>query len=225
MAEKAETETPKPFFDQVADVEAIVAEANAPATEAPDPEAARAIYDAALEQIEQDRVAKIEKERKAKADAADAEFAARLKAQRKELRQRAAAAEPKAAEQAQKEASVPGSDPRDSVFDAAPGKSLDDVFKRNAALAAGKFTDTPAEPQPAQWFVVTDEADLLEVARKLGLPDHSELGAINGRYGSNYGVQRGERVILPAHYRFTEIENVITEGDEALELAGSEATA
>lgn len=131
----------------------------------------------------------------------------------------------KEAEQASKEASVPGSDPRDSVFDAAPGKSLDDVLERNEALARGDFTDVPADPKRAQWFVVTDEADLIEVSRKLGLPDHSALGALNGRHNSVYGVQRGERIVLPAEYTFDGIEGVITEGDEDEQLAGSEASA
>lgn len=120
----------------------------------------------------------------------------------------------KAAEQDGKEGSMAASDPRSSVFDAAPGKSLDDVIERNEARARGEFGDAPVNPQPAQWFVVTDELDLIEVARKLGLNDHSALGALNGRHNSVYGVQRGERVILPAEYRFDGIEGVVTEGDE-----------
>lgn len=128
-------------------------------------------------------------------------------------------------EAAEKEASVPGSDPRDSVFDAAPGKSFDDVVERNAARAAGEFSDAPAEPKPVQHFIVTDEPSLIEVAAKLGLHDHAALGVLNGRYSSVYGVQPGERVVLPAEYDFTGIEGVVTAGEESEELAGAEATA
>ena len=98
---------------------------------------------------------------------------------------------------------------------------LADVVERNEARAAGEFGDTPAEVLEPQFFVVTDEHDIIEVAAKLGLPDHSELGAINGQANLVRGVQRGQRLVLPAHYRFDGIEGVYTES----ELAGTEPSA
>lgn len=192
---------------------------------APDPEAARASFEkvkATLEQQEVDAAAK-EKADKAKADRA--ELRARLKQDRVDRAESAASVAGKEAEAAAKEASVAAGDPRDSVFDVAPGKSVEDVVIRNAELAAGKHRDIPAEPLPPQFFVVSDELTLIEVAAKLGLHDHSALGALNGRYSSNYGVQRGERVVLPAEYRFDGIDGVVTAGDEATVLAGTEPTA
>jgi len=194
---------------------------------------ARAVFEEQLAKGAEAEAEAAAAKKQAEADAISAELAARLKARRAEGKEaRRAAAVDKAREQDAKEASVPGSDPRDSVFDGAPGKRLDDILQRNEDRAAGKFGDAPVEPKPAQWYVVTDERDLIEVARSLGLPDHSELGAINGRWASNYDVQRGERVILPAHYTFVDIDGVITEGEEPEgeaeqvgELAGAEATA
>lgn len=192
----------------------------------PDPDAARAVYDAALEQIEADRVAKAKAEREERADAISSDLARRIKERRREGKESLRSiASGKDREFEQKEASVPPSDIRESVFDGAPGKSLDDILTRNEELAQGYHTDAPAEVLPAQFFVVTDEADLLEVARKLGLHDHANLAAINGRYNSVHLVQRGERIVLPAEYRFDGIDGVVTEGDEAAELAGAEATA
>lgn len=185
---------------------------------------ARAVFEAEIARGEAEAEANAKKEAAAKARATKVDFAQRIKDRKAEAKSLVPTAG-KDAEQAAKEASVPPSDPRDSVFDAAPGKSFEDVVERNEARAAGKFTDTPETPKPVQHFIVTDEADLLEVAGKLGLADHAELGAVNGRYNSNYGVQRGERVILPAQYTFVDIEGVVTAGDEAEELAGSEPTA
>lgn len=136
---------------------------------------------------------------------------------------------PKDAEHAAKQASIEasGGTGRDDITDVAPGKTLADVIERNEAMARGEFQgiDEDTHPLGVQFFIVTDEHDLIEVAAKLGLHDHSELGAINGRYSGVYGVQRGQRVVLPAHYRFDGIDGVITEGEEDDELAGSEPTA
>jgi hypothetical protein len=135
---------------------------------------------------------------------------------------------PKDAELTAKQASIDASGGigRDLITDVAPGKSLADVVERNEAKARGEFIglDEDTHPLGVQYFVVTEELDLIEVARKLGLHDHAELGAVNGRHSGIYGVQRGQRVVLPAHYRFDGIDGVITEGDED-ELAGSEPTA
>lgn len=119
----------------------------------------------------------------------------------------------KDAEHAVKEGTLARSDERVSVLDAAPGKSLDDVIDRIAARARGEFGDTPVQPLPPQHFIVTDEPDLIVVAAKLGLPDHAQLGALNGRHNSVYGVQPGEHVILPAEYRFDGVEGVVTAGE------------
>lgn len=192
----------------------------------PDPEAAQAVYDAVMDQLEEDRRKAIEK---TIADRKAAEKQ-RVKDSVKQMKTDRPSASPsheeqRARELAGKESSLAASDPRGSVFDAAPGKSLDDVLTRNADLAAGKFTDEAEEKLPPQFYVVGDELDLIEVARKLGLHDHSELAAVNGRYSSILNVQPGQRVVLPARYRFDGIEGVVTEGEEATELAGAEATA
>lgn len=191
----------------------------------PDPEGARAVFEEQMARIEARETKEREDKRKADARAAAAELKQRLRDRRAENKEAAASPGDKGLEAEAKEGSVPGSDPRKSVFDAAPGKSLDDVLARNREFAAGKHSDIPLKPKPAQHFVVSDEADLIEVAAKLGLPDHAELGAINGRHNSVFGVQRGERIILPAHYTFSGIEGVVTEGEETEELAGAEATA
>ncbi|MDF2562857.1 MAG: hypothetical protein K0R99_4303 [Microbacterium sp.] len=192
---------------------------------APDPEAARASY----EKFQAEEEAKLEKAREAKKAELEktrrAEIKAQLKAQKAERAEAAAVITDPDAEAASKEASVPAGDPRGSVFDAAPGKSLDEVLENKAQHDAGLRSDVPDKPKPVQYFVVTDEPDLLVVARKLGLSDHAELGAVNGRYSSNYGVQPGQRVVLPAHYTFVDIDGVVTEGEEAEELAGSEPSA
>lgn len=224
---KAEATTPDGPAAALAKTEPAAADAP-PAADAlePDPEAAQAVYDAVLEELEA-------KKRKALAD----QVAARQKAEKqkikdavKQMKGDRPAEEPsrdeqREAEQAGKESSLAGIDRRDSVFDAAPGKSLDDVLERNAARAAGQFTDTPTEELGIQYYVVSDELDLIEVSRKLGFHDHSELAALNGRYSGILGVQRGQRIVLPSKYRFTDVEGVITEGDESDELAGTEATA
>lgn len=198
-----------------------------PATDewVPNPEAARASFEEQMAKAAKADADKAANDRVDKTRAAKHDAGVKMGELRASRHEATTVAGDKSAEQAAKEASVPGSDPRESVFDAAPGKSLADVIERNEARARGEFGDTPAEPKRTQWFVVTDEPDLIEVARKLGLSDHAELGAINGRHSSVYGVQPGERVVLPAHYTFTDVEGVVTEGEETEELAGSEPTA
>lgn len=188
---------------------------------------ARAVFDKQMAAL-QEREEKEAADKKAAAkEAVEQDLARRLKERRAEGREsvKATRGDSTALEQASKEASVPGSDPRESVFDPAPGKTIDEQLTRNDELAAGEHGSPPAREAGVQYFVVTDEADLIEVAAKLGLPDHGELGAINGRYNSVYTVQPGQRVVLPADYTFVGIDGVITEGEETEELAGAEATA
>ena len=118
-------------------------------------------------------------------------------------------AEAKEAELAGKEASVPPSDPRDSVTDHAPGKTLDDVVAQKAAHDAGENQgESAVTSYGVQHYIVQDETDLIGVAKTLGLFDHSELASLNGRYNGRHDVQRGQRVVLPSHYDFSNLENV-----------------
>jgi hypothetical protein len=103
---------------------------------------------------------------------------------------------------------------RESIYDAAPGKTLDDVLQRNAELAEGKHQDDGVERRPVQWYVVQDESTLVEVAQTLGLHDFTELRSVNGRWNGDNNVQRGQKIILPDHYTFEGIDHVVTEGDE-----------
>lgn len=116
--------------------------------------------------------------------------------------------ESKAAELAGKEASVPPSDPRESVTDHAPGKTVDDVVESREAHERGENQDAPAEEERPRYFIVEDEISLIEVAAKLGLPNHTEIGVINGMANGRYDVQRGQRVLLPAGYTFVDVERV-----------------
>lgn len=120
------------------------------------------------------------------------------------------AAESKAAELAGKEASVPPSDPRESVTDHAPGKTADDVVEAREAHERGENQDAPAEDEREKphYFIVDEEVSLIEVAAKLGLPNHTEIGVINGMANGHYGVQRGQRVLLPAGYTFVDVDQV-----------------
>lgn len=122
--------------------------------------------------------------------------------------------ESKQAEIDGKEASVPPSDPRESVTDHAPGKSYDDVVQQKADHDAGKTDGEPGlglQNFGVQYYVVQDETDLIAVARTLGLFDHSELASLNGRHNGRHDVQRGQRVVLPQHYDFKNLDNVEVE--------------
>lgn len=116
----------------------------------------------------------------------------------------------KAAEVAGKEASVPPSDPRESVTDHAPGKTLKDVQTRKAEHEAGEHQDEEEEVREPQYFVADeDNLTLIDVARRLGLHNHSELGAINGMSNGVYALQKGQKVLLPNSYDFSGVDSAV----------------
>mgnify|MGYP000969594532 CR=1 FL=1 len=108
---------------------------------------------------------------------------------------------------------------------------VDEAVDKPAAEAAAE-PEKPAEPvgtAPAEAeaepekkrrvFVVTDEADIIAVAGKLGLPSHHELAWLN--YGdrtpstNNRYVTKGEVLVLPAQYDFAGVKGtrVAKKGD------------
>lgn len=101
-------------------------------------------------------------------------------------------------------------DGREKVTDFGGGKSLDQVLENAKRVAEGEEGGVP----PTQYYRVQGEYDLIGVAHTLGLPDHSELAALNGRYNGILNVQEGQLVVLPNHYRFDGIDGVTEDPSE-----------
>jgi hypothetical protein len=118
-----------------------------------------------------------------------------------------------------KEDSVPGSDPRDSVSDVAPGKSLDEVIEKRNAHLRGEYQDK-VHPRGAWFYTVKEgQASLMDVALDIGFSDVSLLSVANGRYNGQYAVAPGDTVRLPDGYTFDGVDGaeevVPTEEDGA----------
>jgi hypothetical protein len=112
----------------------------------------------------------------------------------------------KEAEAAGKEASVPPSDPRNSVFDHAPGKSLDEAAERRNAHLRGEYQDA-VHPKGAWFYTVKDgQSSLIDVAMALGISDHAKLSVVNGIYNGRIDVRPGQKVLLPEDYSFEGID-------------------
>lgn len=145
---------------------------------------------------------------KAEEERTAALLAAAAEAKAEELGAAATQEGSKAAEGDNKEASVPPSDPRSSVFDPAPGKTLEESMQRVVDHSNGAFQDEPHAPI-GTWFytVQDDDYSLIDVAAKVGLHDHSQLTAINGVFNGIINVQPQQKVLLPAGYTFVGIDN------------------
>ncbi len=109
-----------------------------------------------------------------------------------------------------KEASVPASDPRRSVYDVAPGKSLVEVQSKRAAELQSEYRETVHQRGVQYYVAQEDDRSLIDVAMKLGISDHSKLTAINGIYNGRIELQPGQKVLLPNDYFFQEIDNIET---------------